>query len=65
MTDAPHLGSQTSGTVLTIKKNPWVRDEKITETKPFHEQQVLWPLTTGYTLLYFAMMVAPRTLDFR
>ena len=37
-------------------------DEKITETKPFHEQQVLWPLTTGYTLLYFAMMVADFAL---
>ena len=61
-TDAPHLGSQTSGTVPTIKKNPLVRDEKITETKPFHEQQVLWPLTTGYTLLYFAMMVADFAL---
>lgn len=33
-------------------------DKKITETKPFHEQQVLWPLTTGYTVLYLAMMVA-------
>ena len=37
-------------------------DEKITETKPFHEQQLLWPLTTGYTLLYFAMMVADFAL---
>ena len=37
-------------------------DEKITETKPFHEQQVLWPLMTGYTILYLAMMVADFAL---
>lgn len=29
-----------------------------TEVKPFHEQQVLWPLTTGYTLLYLVLMIA-------
>ncbi len=32
-------------------------DQNITEVKPFHEQQVLWPLTTGYTLLYLALMI--------
>jgi uncharacterized membrane protein len=37
-------------------------EAKITETKPFHEQQVLWPLTTGYTLLYLGMMVADFAL---
>ena len=33
-------------------------DAKATEVKPFHEQQILWPLTTGYTVLYLLMMVA-------
>ncbi len=37
-------------------------DNKITETKPFHEQQILWPLTTGYTILYFGLMVADFAL---
>lgn len=37
-------------------------DQNITETKPFHEQQVLWPLTTGYTFLYFGLMVADFAL---
>src|SRR3989338_4551246 len=39
-----------------------MNEEKITETKPFHEQQVLWPLTTGYTLLYLGLMVADFAL---
>lgn len=36
--------------------------ENFTEAKQFHEQQVLWPLTTGYTLLYFGFMVADFAL---
>ncbi len=35
---------------------------KITEVKPFHEQQILWPLTTGYTILYFVLMAADFAL---
>lgn len=37
-------------------------DDKVTETKPFHEQQILWPLTTGYTILYLGIMVADFAL---
>ena len=37
-------------------------DGKINETKPFHEQHVLWPLTTGYTILYLGLMVADFAL---
>ena len=37
-------------------------DPNITKTKPFHEQQVLWPLTTGYTILYLGLMVADFAL---
>jgi uncharacterized membrane protein len=33
-------------------------NEPIAEVKPFHEQQVLWPLTTGYTILYLGLMIA-------
>lgn len=35
-------------------------DAPIEPVKPFNEQTVLWPLTTGYTILYLVMMV----LDF-
>lgn len=30
--------------------------------KPFNEQSVLWPLTTGFTLLYLGMMIADFAL---
>ncbi len=28
------------------------------QREPFHEQHILWPLTTGYTVLYLGLMVA-------
>ncbi len=40
----------------------FMAEEKITEAKQFHEQQVLWPLTTGYTVLYFGFMVVDFAL---
>lgn len=45
--------------MLSIMSQPV---EAIKEKNPFAEQKVLWPLTTGYTILYLGLMIADFAL---